>query len=106
MIALPTVGVKEKLPVMRRKPCFLDSLDLAQLRLVNAKLHKKATIAFTKWAIWSPIQFGWTGKPCVVLSMFEADRLTGYRDTRVWDQGRLVGLHTFMKGTSNRKSYR
>ena len=97
MNQVPTVGVYEKFPVMQRKPCWLDTVDLEMLGQVNAKLHKKAAIALTKWAVWCPRQLGWYGKPFVQLTMFEADRLGGYRDTRVWHGGKLIDMCSYMR---------
>ena len=86
----PIAFAKGKLPVSERQPCLLDVLALGALRATSAKLHKKASIALTKWLAWDPAAAIWVTKTVVQLQMFAADKAMSYGDTRIQHQGRLI----------------
>ena len=79
----PVAFVKGKLPARERQPCLLDALALGALHGTSTKLHKKATIALTKWRIWDPTTTVWITKEMVRIHFFAADKATNYRDTRI-----------------------
>ena len=91
---VPTVLAYNKTPAENRSPCLLDALALTALRAANSKLHKKAAIALTKWAVWAPDKPGWLTKAVVQFQMFQADVMAEFRDLRIRDEGRLVSWKT------------
>ena len=86
----PIAFVRGKLQASERKPCLVDALALGALRNSSTKLHKKATIALTKWLVWDPVTSHWVTKTFVRLQMFAADHAADYRDTSIRHQGRLI----------------
>ena len=86
----PIAFVRGKLPAGERQPCLLDALALGALHVANTRLHKKTTIALTKWRVWDPTTTVWITKAIVRLQMFAADKATNYCDTRIQHQGRLM----------------
>ena len=86
----PIAFVRGKLPAGERQPCLLDTLTLGALHVASTRLHKKTTIALTKWRVWDPTTTVWITKAIVRLQMFAADEATNYCDTRIQHQGRLM----------------
>ena len=86
----PIAFARGKLPANECKPCLLDVLALGALRASNTRLHKKASIALTKWLVWDPSATIWVAKTVVRLQMFAADKAADYGDTRIQHQGRLM----------------
>ena len=86
----PIAFARGKLPASERQPCLLDTSALGTLRAANTKLHKKASIALTKWLVWEPTAGIWISKAIVRLQMFAADKAAEYGDTRIKHQGRLM----------------
>ena len=86
----PIAFVRGKLPASERQPCLLDALALGALRAASTRLHKKTSIALTKWLVWDPAMTIWVAKSVVRLQMFAADEAADYSDTRIQHQGRLM----------------
>ena len=86
----PIAFVRGKVPASERQPCLLDALALGALRVASTKLHKKTSIALTKWLVWDPTKTVWIAKAVVRLQMFAADKAANYCDTRIQHQGRLM----------------
>ena len=86
----PIAFARGKLPASERQPCLLDVLALGALRAASTRLHKKASIALTKWLVWDPTAPIWVAKAVVRLQMFAADEAADYGDTRIQHQGRLM----------------
>ena len=68
----------------------MEKATLVILQTACTKLYKKVQIAFTKWWIWDASSGTWTSSESTHLKWFEADRGNRYKDTRVWQNGRLV----------------
>ena len=99
----PTVFVRGKLPADVRKPCLLDVPALGALRAASTKLHKKTSIALTKWHVWDPEATVWRTRMMVPLRMFAADMAAEFCDTRIWHQGRLMSWKEYSDlGANNR----
>ena len=99
----PVSFARGKLPANARKPCFLDVLALKAIRASSTKLHKKASIALTKWLVWDPEATAWRARMMVPLRMFAADKAAGFCDTRIWHQGRLMSWKEYSDlGADNR----
>ena len=93
----PVAFVQGKVPARERQPCLLDALALGALHGTSTKLHKKDTIALTKWRIWDPTTTVWITKEMVRIHFFAADKATNYRDTRIRHQGRLMEWKKYME---------
>ena len=91
----PTSFVRGKLPAGARKPCLLDVPALGALRAASTKLHKKTSIALTKWHVWDPEATVWRTRMMVPLRMFAADMAAEFCDTRIWHQGRLMSWKAY-----------
>ena len=101
----PTVFVRGKLPADVRKPCLLDVPALGALRAASTKLHKKTSIALTKWHVWDPEATVWRTRMMVPLRMFAADMAAGFCDTRIWHRGRLTSWKAYC-GTAAENQFR
>ena len=101
----PTVFVRGKLPANLRKPCLLDLPSLGTLRAASTKLHKKTSIALTKWQVWDPEATVWRTRMMVPLRMFAADMAAEFCDTRIWHQGRLTSWKAYC-GTAAENQFR
>ena len=93
----PIAFARGRSPVSERRPCLLDVSALGVLRVASAKLHKKASIALTKWLVWDPTPSTWVTKMDVRLRMFAADKAANYGDTRIQHQGRLISWKKYME---------
>ena len=93
----PVAFVRGKLPAGQRQPCLLDALALGALHAANTKLHKKTTIALTKWRVWDPTRTVWITMAEVRLKFFAADKAANYRETRIRHQGRLMDWKSYME---------
>ena len=93
----PIAFARGKLPASKRQPCLLDVLAFGALRAANTKLHKKSSIALTKWRVWDPAMTIWVAKSVVRLQMFAADQAADYSDTRIQHQGRLMTWKKYME---------
>ena len=96
----PTAFVRGKLPANLRKPCLLDLSSLGTLRAASTKLHKKTSIALTKWHVWDPEATVWRTRMMVPLRMFAADMAAEFCDTRIWHRGRLTSWKTYCENTA------
>ena len=63
---------------------------LTLLQMTCTRLYKKVQIAYTRWRIWDPGSAAWISSESVRLKWFEADQRARYKDTRVWQDGRLT----------------
>ena len=91
----PIAFVRGKLPAGERQPCLLDVPALGALRAASTRLHKKTSIALTKWLVWDPSATIWVAKAVVRLQMFAADEAADYGDTRIQHQGRLMSWKNY-----------
>ena len=93
----PVAFARGKLPAGQRQPCLLDALALGALHAANTKLHKKTTIALTKWRVWDPTRTVWITMEEVRLKFFAADKAANYHETRIRHQGRLMDWKSYME---------
>ena len=93
----PIAFVRGKIDVANRKPCLMDTLDLGALRKTSTRLHKKASIALTRWLVWSPVETQWFAKEMIRLQMFAADQAVEYCDTRIRHHGRLISWKEYSR---------
>ena len=68
----------------------MEKGTLTLLQATCTGLYKKVQIAYTRWRIWDAGSATLVSSESVRLKWFEADQRARYKDTRVWQNGRLM----------------